>query len=176
MKNSKLFISVILFCIGCSQTSESQNEVQAFLDTYTAEFKNLQYVAAEAEWRSNTMIIEGDDTNTKATRKANEDLAAFTGSVDNINATREYLKNKDMLTGLQIKQLELILQEAANNPQTVPELVKERIKVEAEAVEKLFGFDFKIDGRSVSTNEIDETLRNETDLEKGIQQRSRKNS
>ncbi len=57
-----------------------------------------------------------------------------------------------------------MLYEAANNPQTVPDLVRERIKLETELIEKLFGFDFTIDGQSVSPNEIDRRLREEDDL------------
>jgi peptidyl-dipeptidase A len=51
------------------------------------------------------------------------------------------------------------LYKAADNPQTVPELVKQRIAAETEQTEKLYGFDFKIAGNSVTTNQIDEMLR-----------------
>jgi len=167
MKVKKILSSIVVtLFIACSTSVDHQNDVQGFIDSYTAEFLVLQYTAAEAEWISNTIIVDGDDSNSRATRKANEEMAAFTGSVENINKTKEFLSKKDMLTVLQIKQLEVILQQAANNPQTVPDLVKERIKSEAEAVEILFGFDFKIDGKSVSTNEIDAILRTENDLSK----------
>ncbi len=91
-------------------------------------------------------------------------MAAFTGSTENINQARAFLQHKQDLLPLQVKQLEKILYMAANNPQTVPELVKERIKAETEQTEKLFGFDFKIDGKSVTTNAIDDILKKENDL------------
>ena len=58
--------------------------------------------------------------------------------------------------------------QAANNPQTVPELVKARIKAETEQTEKLFGFEFEIGDEVVSTNQIDDVLKDETDLNKRL--------
>ncbi|RMH97548.1 MAG: peptidase, partial [Calditrichaeota bacterium] len=124
--------------------------------------------SARAEWRSNTYIVEGDTVTPAQTRRANEALAAFTGSTENIEKARRFLEHRDQLTPLQVKQLEVILYEAANNPQTVAELVKERIKAETEQTEKLFGFDFRIGGKSVSTNEIDDILQSETDLSRRL--------
>ncbi len=141
-----------------------QQEVASFISDYTQKYQQLYYTAAKAEWRANTYIVEGDTTNAAAAQRANEALAKFTGSVENINKIRHYLKFKDKLTPLQVKQLQVMLYIAANNPQTVPELVKQRIKAETLQNEKLFGFDFKIDGESVTPNEIDAILKEETDL------------
>jgi peptidyl-dipeptidase A len=143
-----------------------QKDAQAFLDSYSRTYQKLYYESSEAEWKSNTMIVEGDTTNAWNTRMAGEKFAEFTGSVENINKTREFLKQKDKLQPIQVRQLELILYNAANNPQTVPALVKDRIKAETEQTEKLFGYDYKIDGKSVSTNDIDGILTDESDLAK----------
>ena len=110
------------------------------------------------------MIVEGDDTNKNATIAANEKLAAFTGSKANIDAASAFLKQKSKLTPIQVLQLQAILYKAADNPETAKDLVTERIKAETAQVEKLFGFDFKIDGKSVSANEIDRILKESTDL------------
>ena len=72
------------------------------------------------------------------------------------------------MTPLQVRQLEVILYQAADKPQTVPELVRERIAAETEQVEKLYGFTYKIGGREVTTNRIDEILRSETDIRKRL--------
>ncbi|MCZ6765414.1 MAG: M2 family metallopeptidase, partial [bacterium] len=120
--------------------------------------------AAEAEWASNTRIVEGDTTNTYKARMANEALAAFTGGVENIEHARKFLEHRSDLSTLQVKQLDKILYMAANNPQTVPDLVKARIKAETELNEQLFGYDFKIDGESVTTADIDKILRESDDL------------
>jgi peptidyl-dipeptidase A len=141
-----------------------RNDAQKFIDEYTATWSKLRYESAQAEWRSNTYIIEGDDSNAKATVAAEEKLAAFTGSKANIDAATAFLKQKDKLKPLQVKQLEAILYKAADNPETVRDLVAERIKAETAQTEKLFGFDFKIDGKSVSANDIDRILKESTDL------------
>ncbi|MCB0265876.1 MAG: M2 family metallopeptidase [Calditrichaeota bacterium] len=154
-----------LVLIGCADVPQ---QAQQFLDSYTSEFQKLYYASAKAEWRSNTYIVEGDNSAEEATKAANEALANFTGSKENIETARELLKSKDQLTPIQIKQLEAVLYAAANNPQTVPDLVKARIAAEAEQNKNLFGFDFQIHGESVSTNEIDNILKTETNESKRL--------
>jgi len=164
MKSVLLFSFLSVLLLGCSSPEKRQAETQTFIDEYSAKYKELAYASSEAQWAVNTKIIEGDSTNAVAARKADEALAAFTGSTENINQARAFLQHKQDLQPLQVKQLEKILYAAANNPQTVPELVKARIKAETEQTEKLFGFDFKIDGKSVTINAIDDILKKENNL------------
>jgi peptidyl-dipeptidase A len=138
-------------------------DAQKFIDDYTKTWSRLRYESSLAEWQSNIMIVEGDDTNARATVAAAEKLVAFTGSKANIDAATKFLKDKNKLTPLQIKQLEAILYKAAGSPETAKQLVKERIAAETAQTEKLFGFDFKIDGKSVSTNDIDRILKESND-------------
>lgn len=160
-----ILVSAMLALIfSCSSSQQIQRDAQTFLDQYTKEYQKLYYESAKAQWASNTKIVEGDSTNAIATRKANEAFAEFTGSEENINQAQKYLRQKDKLLPLQVKQFERILYIAADNPATVEEVVKKRIKAETEQTEKLFGFDFKIDGKSVSTNEIDERLKTQTNV------------
>ena len=161
-------IGILAFLLGCQGNTPFQKEAQLFIDEYTKKYQNLYYKSAEAEWASNIRIIEGDSTNAVATRQANEALANFSGSSENISKIQKYLAERDRLTALQVRQLEAMLYEAANNPQTVAELVKERIKAETEQTERLYGFDFKVSGKSVTTNEIDRILREETNLKKRL--------
>ncbi|GAB3195873.1 peptidyl-dipeptidase A [Pontibacter aydingkolensis] len=151
-----------------AEITEVQKEAQAFLDQYSKTYQDLYTQSAEAEWASNTKIVEGDTTNAAATRRANEAFAAFTGSVENINTAKAMLEKKDQLTPLQVKQFEAILYTGANNPQIIPDVVKARIKAETEQTEKLYGFDYRIFEKSVTTNQIDEILKNETDLKKRL--------
>ncbi len=136
---------------------------------YTKEYVRLYTESSEAQWSANTKIIAGDSTNAKKVQVTGEAYATFTGSKENIEQAQRFLKDKSDLTELQVKQLEKILYSAANNPQTVSALVKERIKAENAQTEKLFGYDFKINGKSVSANDIDNALRDETDLAKRLQ-------
>jgi len=167
MKRSRMILVVVLpLALACADsTRKLQTEAQAYLDGYTATYKDLAYTSAKAEWNSNTRIVEGDSTNAVATKQAREALAVFTGSATNIETARRFLADKAKLGPLQVKQLEAVLYEAANNPQTVPDLVKQRIAAETAQSEKLYGFDYRLGGKSVSTNQIDEVLKTSRKLE-----------
>ena len=143
-------------------------DAQAFLDEYTARFLDLYYTLNQAEWASNTKIVEGDDTNAERTEAANKAYAEFTGGAEVIEKARTLLESKDQLEDVQVRQLESILYRAANNPQTVPDLVEQRIAAETKQNEKLFGFDFQVGGKSVSTNDIDDILTSSTDLDERL--------
>ena len=140
-----------------------QAEVQAFLNAYTEDYLRLYAAANEAEWASNTRIVDGDETNRQRTEAANEALAQFTGAVKTIDNARRYLERRQGLQPLQIRQLESVLYKAANYPQSVADLVKARISAETAQVESLFGFDFRIDGESATANDIDDRLAESVD-------------
>jgi len=168
MKRAILTAFLAAFVACAAPDSVSQKTVQTFLDGYNTEFQSLYYASAEAEWRSNTYIVEGDEETEAATKSANEAFASFTGSKENIEKATIFLKAKKELTPLQVKQLESILYAAANNPQTVPELVKQRIEAEAKQTSKLYGFPFKLNGDDVTTGELDRTLREGKNLDERL--------
>lgn len=159
-----VFAVIVNFVPAAFGQADVSGEAQKFIDDYTAAWSKLRYESALAEWQSNIMIVEGDETNAKATVAANAKLVAFTGSKQNIDAATKFLKQENLLTPIQVKQLKAILYIAAGNPETAKDLVDKRLKAEAEQTEKLFGFDFKIDGKSVTTNDIDKILRSSNDL------------
>ncbi len=144
----------------------AQRAAAVFLADYADHYKTLYTASSEAEWASQTHIVEGDETNAKRLQAANEALAAFTGSAANISQARALLANKEALEPVTQKELEAVLFKAASNPQTVPELVKRRIAAEAKQSETLYGFTFELDGKEVTPNEIDDGLKHEQDLEK----------
>ena len=133
-----------------------------FLHDYNIQYVRLYTASSEAEWRSNTHIVPGDTANAGATTRANQRLAAFTGSAGNIQQLRDLLTHRNELNGLQTKQLETALYNAANNPQTVADIVKARINAEAAQTEKLYGFDYRYTCKSLTNNDLDELLRKET--------------
>ena len=167
MKKTILSALVIIAIISCETEtkidSQAKKDTQAFLDVYTSTFQELYYDSAEAEWAANTHIVEGDTINAYNVQKANEAYAIFTGSKEVIKKTRAFLEKKEELDLVQVRQLESILYSAANNPETVSETVKQRITAETAQNEALFGFDFKVDGKSVSTGDIDGILRESND-------------
>src|SRR5690554_1794322 len=150
-------------------SKEAKTEAQEFINEYTDRFLTLYYDLSKAEWESNTHIVVGDTTNAYRTQQANEAYASYVGSETVIETTRSLLEQQHNLSPIQIKQLETILYTAANSPAIVEETVKKRIKAETAQTEKFFGYDFKINGQPVSTNEIDQILKNENDLSKRLQ-------
>src|SRR5262245_25042373 len=165
---------VLTLLCACSSSSEHrvepaspsplQSEVQRYLDGYNAEFVKLYTASNEAQWVSNTHIVEGDETNAKRTRAADEALAVFTGSVANIETSKKYLAQKSELTDLQVRELEKVLFRAGGNPATVADVVKARIAAETAQTEKLYGFQFTLDGKEITPNQIDDGLRDDKDL------------
>ncbi len=141
-----------------------QGEVERFLDDYERTFLALNRASQEAEWRLNTFIVEGDDSAQKQLESAKGELSRFTGSVEVIERTRTYLSRAEDLRDLQRLELRRVLYRAADNPEIVSDLVTQRIQAEAEQTRRLFGFDYKLDGRSVSTNDLDRELLKSRDL------------
>lgn len=137
---------------------------QRFIEDYTEQYLILYYDLSKAQWQSNTHIEKEDTLNAYNTQKASEAFAAFVGSIDVIEKTQDLLQQKELLSPLQIKQLETILYTASNSPAVAQETVKERISAETVQIEKLFGFDFMMGDQAVTTNEIDHILKNETNL------------
>ncbi len=167
MKRYLLLLSVLFFA-AFKQPDKGNSEAQQFIDSYTKTYVALYTADQEAQWKSQIEIMEGDDANVVAAQKADEALAAFTGSVENIEKAKKFLANKNSLSHLQQKQLELVLYNAANNPQTIAEVVKARIKAETEQTQKLYGFQYMLGDKKVTTNDIDDVLKNEKDLNKRL--------
>ncbi len=174
--NKTLILLPALWLVACNNSTQPevsisdklQTETDSFLTAYTAEFQKLYYASALAEWELNTHIVEGDTLTSKKAEEAGEAFAAFTGSEANIKAAQKYLEQKEELTDLQVRQLDAVLYAAGANPQVAADIVKQKIKAETEQTKKLFGFDFKINGQSVSTNEIDGILEESTDLKERL--------
>lgn len=169
MKRVMIFLSISLLALACGNKKSNSNEklqqeVQQWLDEYNKEWQQLLIAASEAEWALNTKIIEGDTITSQRAEEANEAMAKFTGSKENIEKAKSYLNNKEKLTPLQVKQLEVILYMAGNAPEVAGDAVKQRIKAETEQTKKLFGFTFTMKGKEVTTNDIDRILRESNNL------------
>ena len=183
MKSSSVVVVAALAAVSCSGSASREGydsrtatpkvvemrgsaDAQEFLDAYEVRYRALYTASSEAQWASQTHIVEGDDTNAQRTRAADEAMAAFTGSTENIEAARRFLAKTESLSDLQRRQFESILFKAGANPQTAGEVVKQRIAAETAQTEKLYGFTFKMDGAEITPNDIDDGLKSEKDLAK----------
>ncbi|HEX6433865.1 MAG TPA: M2 family metallopeptidase [Gemmatimonadales bacterium] len=154
-----LGLPLLLGCGADAQSGGGNSEVDAYLAGYAREYQRLSYASAQAEWASNTHIVEGDSTNAVRTRQANEALARFVGSAENIEKIQGYLAKKNQLTPLQVRELEVMLYFAAEKPQTAADIVSKRIAAEAAQTETLYGYQFRLKGKPVTPNDIDQALR-----------------
>jgi peptidyl-dipeptidase A len=119
----------LLFLASCSNQNNSekekhQKEVQEYLDAYNQKYKELYTASSEASWAVQTHIVEGDTTNAYKSKLADEAMAKYTGSNENIDNAKKYLEWKNDLLPIQIKQLDKILFLAAGNPQSVEDVTK----------------------------------------------------
>ena len=165
---SILAIAVVILSSCGGGGNSTQQDAQKFIDKYTEQYVKLYTNEQEAQWKSNIEIKKGDSSNTLAAQKADEEIAAFTGSKENIENARKFMEKKAELTELQRKQLEFILYTAANNPQTIADVVKQRIKAENEQTQKLYGYQYMLDDKKVSTNDIDDILKKESNVNKRL--------
>jgi peptidyl-dipeptidase A len=154
-----LLVVLAIACRADAERMPRNAEVESYLTGYSKEYQRLNYASALAEWESNTHIVEGDSSNALRTRRANEQLAHFVGSAENITRIKGYLEHRDRLTPLEARQLEVMLYLAAEKPQTAADVVSRRIAAETEQTERLYGFQFKVRGKPVTPNQIDDALR-----------------
>ncbi|HEX5168833.1 MAG TPA: M2 family metallopeptidase, partial [Cyclobacteriaceae bacterium] len=164
------FIFVIwILLVSCKPSPEEQNakrqqQADAYLNSYNDEFQKLYTISAEAEWNLNTKIVEGDTLTQKLYEETKQKFTDFMGSQANIDSARKYLAIKEQLTPLQVKQFEAVLFAAGGSPATAAEAVKDLIKVSGDQTKILYGFDFKIDKKSVSKNDINNILTSDAKL------------
>ena len=86
MKNLCLSFIICLFFVACVGADSKKNiELDNYLASYNDTFKKLLVVAAEAEWKSNTEIREGDTMTSYNTRKANEAFKELENDVSDAN-------------------------------------------------------------------------------------------
>jgi peptidyl-dipeptidase A len=161
----------LLLTLGCASAParDPGSRTDEFLSGYTRTWCRLTHEAALAQWGSNIRIVNGDTSTGQKSQDAEKQLAEFTGSKENIETARLLLKNADRLDRGQRKQLEKVLYLGANYPSTVPRLVEERIKAETEQTRRLFGFNFQLAGKSVTTEDLDDILRESSDLDERLE-------
>ena len=145
--------------ISCSdQKSARIKDVQDYLDAYNIKYRELYSASSEGQWLVNTHIVENDTMNAYQSGLADEALAKYTGSTENVNKANEFLKMQNDLSEIQIKQLKKILYLAAGNPESADSTVKALIKAGTAQTEKLYGYKFMLDGKEMTPNDIDSIL------------------
>ncbi len=146
----------------CAQGPTSlQERADRFLNLVNAGYQALYTVEQEAQWKASTDVTPVHDAGMETAGKAR---AAFNGNPALITEARELLAHRKDLNDLTVRQLERVLMNAAEGPMTNPKLVAARIEAETRQASIMNGFQFKVDGRPVIANDIDNLLGKSTDL------------
>ncbi|HKB88964.1 MAG TPA: M2 family metallopeptidase, partial [Opitutaceae bacterium] len=118
-------------------------------------------VNSEAQWLAATDVTPAHDASSETAGKA---YAAFTGNPALINEAKDLLTHRHELTPLTVKELEQALLNAAEGPMTKPDLVAARVAAETQQASVLNSFEFKLNGKPITANEIDNLLTSSKDL------------
>jgi peptidyl-dipeptidase A len=168
MKMYPTQIGAVLGCILSLQgmslqaATSPQERADDFLKLVNASYQALYRVESEAQWLAATDVSPEHDAASETAGKAR---AAFNGNPAIISEARELLKEKARLKPLTVRELEQVLLNAAEGPMTNPKLVADRIAAETKQASTLNGFEFKLKGKPITVNEIDNLLQNSTNLD-----------
>ncbi len=160
-----LFPLLIFAAVASLSAAEKDHELQSradrFLDLVNASYKALYRVQNEAQWDAATDVTPAHDAASEAAAKAG---AAFNGNPAVIQEAKELLAHRDDLAPVTVREIERVILNAAEAPMTNPALVAQRIAAETQQASILNSFTFKLNGKAITANEIDNTLQKSKDL------------
>ncbi|MBV9008427.1 MAG: M2 family metallopeptidase [Verrucomicrobia bacterium] len=160
-RNSLRFIALGFVLPVSLCASPAQERADQLLDLANAGYQALTKVNQEAQWLAVTDVTPEHDAASEAAGKA---YAAFNGNPALINQARELLTHKDELNELTVRELNQVLLNAAEGPMTNPDLVAKRVAAETKQASILNSFEFKLNGKPITANQIDDILKKSTDL------------
>lgn len=141
--------------------SPLQERADRFLALVNSTYQALYTVEQRALWDAATDVSDAHDAASSAASKAR---AAFAGNPALITEARELLAHESELDTLTVRQLRRALLNAAEGPMTNPALVAERIDAETKQASAMNGFQFRLGGKDVIANDLDEKLVESRDL------------
>ncbi len=160
MKSPSLCLGFILPLLAAAAAMAApvppmQERADRFLEIVNSGYQALYRVNSEAQWLADTDVTPAHDAAAEVAGKA---YAAFNGSPALINEAQALLAHRAELNELTVRQLEHVLLNAAEGPMTNPDLVAARIAAETQQASTLNSFEFKLHGKPVTVNEIDNLL------------------
>jgi len=151
----------VAFSGAAQAASPIQDRADRFLSLVNASYQALSTVNNEAQWNADTDVTPAHDAAAETAGKA---YAAFNGNPAVITEAKDLLTHRSELTDLTVRQLDHVLLNAAEGPMTNPKLVADRIAAETAQASVLNSFEFKLHGKPITANAIDDTLSSSTDL------------
>ncbi|MBK8724823.1 MAG: M2 family metallopeptidase [Holophagaceae bacterium] len=161
MRRFRLLLPFAVTVLAAQGASEVQIRADRFLKLVNAGYQALYNVESRAQWDASTDVSPIHDAGAETAGKAR---AAFNGNPALISEARELLEHRKDLNEITVRQLERVLMNAAEGPMTNPKLVGARIEAETKQASIMNGFQFKVDGKPVTANDIDTLLVKSVDL------------
>ncbi len=146
---------------GAPTQSAVQDQADRFLALVNSSYQALYRVNSTAQWDAVRDVTPAHDAASEAASRA---YAAFNGNPVVIKEARELLTHSAELTPLSVRELKQVLLNAAEGPMTNPFLVERRIQSETRQSSLLNSFQFKLNGKPITANEIDNLLSSSSDL------------
>jgi peptidyl-dipeptidase A len=147
--------------LTAAEPVDLQQRADRFLNLVNAGFQGLYRVESEAQWLAATDVTPAHDAASETASKAR---AAFVGNPVIIREAQELLKQRAELKPLTVRELQQALLNAAEGPMTNPKLVAARIAAETRQASILNSFTFRLDGKPITPNEIDNCLQTNRNL------------
>ena len=144
-----------------ADNNPTQERADRFLALVNASYQAIATVESNAVWDASTDVSPVHDAAAETAGKAR---AAFMGNPALIKETQSLLLLRQDLNDLTVRQLERLLLLSAEGPMTNPDLTRARIAAETAQASTLNGFEFKLRGKPITVNEIDNLLQSSTDL------------
>jgi peptidyl-dipeptidase A len=141
--------------------SSTQERADRFLALMNSTYQALYTVNSEAQWNAVTDVTPAHDAAAETAGKA---YAAFNGNPVLIREAQDLLARRAELDALTVRQLKQLLLNAAEGPMTNPALVRRRIQGETRQASLLNSFQYRLNGKPITANEIDNLLSSSTDL------------
>ncbi len=144
-------------------TTSLQDRADRFLKLANAGYQSLYYVSQEATWAASTDVKPEHDA---AAEWAGKAFAAFTGNPAVLTEAKELLAHRKELNEITVRQLErvLLMPYGQEEPMTNPKLANDRIVAETVQNSAMNGYVWKLDGRPISANQIDDFLKGSSNL------------
>jgi peptidyl-dipeptidase A len=163
---NRLVLAGIIAGVGAFQVAGAvdgalQDRAGHLLEWVNATYQALYTVQNEASWAACTDVTPEHDAASETASKA---MAAFSGNPALITEAKTLLARRAELEPLTVRQLEQVLLNAAEGPMTNPKLVAERVAAETAQASTLNSFEFKLNGKTITANEIDQILETSTNL------------
>ncbi|HVT72883.1 MAG TPA: M2 family metallopeptidase [Lacunisphaera sp.] len=147
--------------LRAADANPTQERADRFLALVNSGYQAMITLESRAQWDALTDVSPVHDAASETASKAR---AAFVGNVAVINEAKALLLKRSDLNDLTVRELEQLLLNAAEGPMTNPQLVADRIAAEVAQASTLNGFEFKLKGKPITVNEIDNLLQSSTDL------------